>query len=180
MYQNQIHSTMRMTRQLPLALLASTLLHYTIFFAITPSYPAFSLTTKELITARLIKQTNERQPATPASILKSQNPQEKGTRQLAGSAPQESLQNETETSPPVLIAPIEPYFDHALTKGFMILLLNIDSNGGVDSSEVIYSDFPPGITKSIENLFIAADYLPAKKNGKKTEGSIILKVSANN
>lgn len=78
------------------------------------------------------------------------------------------------------MAPIEPYFDHVLPKGFMILLLNIDSNGGVDSSEVIYSDFPSGITKSIENLFIAADYLPAKKNGKNTEGSIILKVSANN
>ena len=98
------------------------------------------------------------------------------TRQASGAAPNaaESIAD----SPPVLASEVWGHIDFPITPGFMILSLEIDASGKVESSSVIYTELSRYATQMIERRFVEADYSPATRHGRPAAGTLQLKIES--
>lgn len=85
---------------------------------------------------------------------------------------------EDDETPPILVSVIAPYLDTPITEGFMILSIEVDDDGSVESTETIYSQFPRHITQTLEKRFAAGTYQAARKKGRPIKGSLLVKIDA--
>lgn len=117
-------------------------------------------------------------PSAPASVAKMLSPGERGGNKtglrLGGGA----------VGVPVvpvvvdasLVSEIAIEVDDPEANGFLILSLDVNTDGVVDASSIVYSELPEAVSQLIERQFAAAMYKPAAINGQRHRATLLFRV----
>lgn len=67
-------------------------------------------------------------------------------------------------------------FDAPSVVGFMILRLQVDGQGGVVDSQVVYTNLPDVVRDAVVQGFVSARFRPGTKGGRPVDASVLLRV----
>lgn len=77
---------------------------------------------------------------------------------------------------PEPVSDIEFSFDAPSVVGFMILRLQVDSQGDVVDSQVVYTNLPDVVRDAVVRGFVSARFRPGMKGGRPVDASLLLRV----
>lgn len=75
-----------------------------------------------------------------------------------------------------IVSEISIVIDNPSASGFLILSLDVNADGVVDASEIVYSELPADVTQLIERKFATAKFKPAAVNGEPRRSRVLFRV----